>query len=70
MEILLAQTTDAGLADLGWTTRELRTWHVWDSSIDPTHAAFRDWHDADARFRTLLAERELGDFICCVAVRS
>jgi 2-polyprenyl-3-methyl-5-hydroxy-6-metoxy-1,4-benzoquinol methylase len=58
------------LADLGWTTRELRTWHVWDSSIDPTHAAFRDWHDADARFRTLLAERELGDFICCVAVRS
>ncbi len=56
------------LCDLGWTIRELRTWHLWDGSSDPTHATLRDWHAADARFRTLLAERELGDFITCVAV--
>jgi 2-polyprenyl-3-methyl-5-hydroxy-6-metoxy-1,4-benzoquinol methylase len=58
------------LADLGWAPRELRTWHLWNSSSDPTHATLRDWHAADARFRTLLAERELGDFITCVAVRA
>jgi 2-polyprenyl-3-methyl-5-hydroxy-6-metoxy-1,4-benzoquinol methylase len=58
------------LADLGWTTRELRTWHLWDSSSDPTHATLRDWYTSDARFRTLLAERDLGDFITCVAVRA
>ncbi|MGH9347685.1 MAG: class I SAM-dependent methyltransferase [Vicinamibacterales bacterium] len=58
------------LAELGWSIRELRTWHLWDSSGDPTHATLRDWHAADARFRALLAERELGDFIACVAVRT
>jgi 2-polyprenyl-3-methyl-5-hydroxy-6-metoxy-1,4-benzoquinol methylase len=58
------------LADLGWTTRELRTWHLWDSSGDPTHATLRDWYASDARFRALLTERELGDFITCVAVRA
>jgi 2-polyprenyl-3-methyl-5-hydroxy-6-metoxy-1,4-benzoquinol methylase len=58
------------LRDLGWTTRELRTWHLWDGSTDPTHATLRDWHAADARLRALLVERELGDFIACVAVRA
>lgn len=58
------------LADLGWTTRELHTWHLWDSSSDPTHATLRDWYASDARFRTLLTERDLGDFITCVAVRA
>jgi 2-polyprenyl-3-methyl-5-hydroxy-6-metoxy-1,4-benzoquinol methylase len=57
------------LTTLGWQVRQLRTWHVWDGSDDPTHATFRDWCAADARFRRLLTERELGDFITCVAVR-
>jgi 2-polyprenyl-3-methyl-5-hydroxy-6-metoxy-1,4-benzoquinol methylase len=58
------------LPRLGWRIRELRTWHVWDGSDDPTHATLRDWVEADARFRQLLAERELGDFITCVASRA
>jgi 2-polyprenyl-3-methyl-5-hydroxy-6-metoxy-1,4-benzoquinol methylase len=57
------------LRELGWVARELRTWHLWDSSNDPTHATLRDWHAADARMRALLVERDLGDFIACVAVR-
>jgi 2-polyprenyl-3-methyl-5-hydroxy-6-metoxy-1,4-benzoquinol methylase len=57
------------LGELGWSLRELRTWHVWDGSTDPTHATLRDWHAADARLRALIAERELGDFIECVAVK-
>jgi 2-polyprenyl-3-methyl-5-hydroxy-6-metoxy-1,4-benzoquinol methylase len=57
------------LTGLGWSIRELRTWHLWDGSSDPTHATLRDWFAADARFRALLAERDLGDFITCVAVR-
>jgi hypothetical protein len=65
-----ADSIRGGLPKLGWQLRDLRTWHVWDGSEDPTHATLRDWHAADARLRTLLAERELGDFITCVAVRA
>lgn len=57
------------LDGLGWVVRELRTWHLWDVSNDPTHATLRDWFTADARFRALLTERDLGDFVACVAVR-
>jgi SAM-dependent methyltransferase len=59
----------AKLPEAGWQVRSLRTWHVWDGSSDPTHATLREWFAADARFRRLLEERELGDFITCVAVR-
>ena len=55
---------------LGWQVQHLQTWHVWDSNADPTHATLREWHDADARFRQLLIERELGDFLACVATRT
>lgn len=59
----------ATLESLGWAVRELHTWHLWDASGDPSHATLRDWHAADSRFRALLAERHLGDFIACVAVK-
>jgi 2-polyprenyl-3-methyl-5-hydroxy-6-metoxy-1,4-benzoquinol methylase len=65
-----AASVREGLARLGWHVRELRTWNVWDGSDDPTHATMRDWLAADARFARLLAERDLGDFITCVAVRA
>jgi 2-polyprenyl-3-methyl-5-hydroxy-6-metoxy-1,4-benzoquinol methylase len=55
---------------LGWNILDLHTWHVWDGNADPTRATLREWHDADARFRQLLAERELGDFLVCVATRT
>jgi hypothetical protein len=34
------------------------------------HETLRDWWVADARFRRLLTERDLGDFVTCVAVRA
>ena len=55
---------------LGWTIDTLRTWHVWDGDADPTKATLREWVDADARFRRLLEERGLGDFLECVAIRT
>jgi 2-polyprenyl-3-methyl-5-hydroxy-6-metoxy-1,4-benzoquinol methylase len=58
------------LPTLGWTIVSLRTWHVWDGDADPTKATLREWCDADARFRRLLEERDLGDFLECVAVRA
>jgi SAM-dependent methyltransferase len=53
----------------GWRVRDLHTWHFWDGSSDPTHASLRDLFVADARFRRLLRESELGDFLTCVAER-
>ena len=70
VEAVSAATIREGLPRVGWQVRELRTWHVWDGSDDPIHATLRDWFAADARFRRLLIERELGDFITCVAVRA
>ena len=57
------------LPKLGWRVTELTTRLLWDGSADPTHATLREWWAYDARFRRLLVERELGDFINCVAVR-
>jgi hypothetical protein len=70
VEAVTAASLRTGLPRIGWNVRDLRTWHVWDGSDDPTHATLRDWFAADARFRRLLTERELGDFISCVAVRA
>jgi 2-polyprenyl-3-methyl-5-hydroxy-6-metoxy-1,4-benzoquinol methylase len=58
------------LPQLGWRIVSLRTWHIWDGDADPTKATLREWVDADARFRQLLEERDLGDFINCVAQRA
>ena len=57
------------LPKLGWRVTELTTRLLWDGNADPTHATLREWWSHDARFRRLLVERELGDFINCVAVR-
>jgi 2-polyprenyl-3-methyl-5-hydroxy-6-metoxy-1,4-benzoquinol methylase len=57
------------LPRLGWKVSELTTRLIWDADADPTRATLRQWWAADARFRQLLVERELGDFITCVAVR-
>ena len=57
------------LPRLGWRIAELTTHLVWDRAADPTRATLRDWWAADARFRRLLAERDLGDLITCVAVK-
>jgi len=70
VDAVTAQSIRRGLPVVGWQVLDLRTWHLWDGCEDPTHATLRDWHAADARFRALLAERELGDFITCVAVRA
>jgi SAM-dependent methyltransferase len=70
VDTVTAVSVRDGFPRIGWRIRELRTWHVWDGSDDPTHATLRDWCAADARFRRLLSERDLGDFITCVAVRT
>ena len=57
------------LPRLGWKVSELSTRLIWDADADPTRATLRQWWAADARFRRLVVERELGDFITCVAVR-
>lgn len=65
-----AHTVPVWLDELGWRVVERRTRHTWDRSDDPTHQALRDWWDRDARFRRLLAERNLGDRFLCVAIKS
>ena len=57
------------LPRLGWCIAEFATHGVWDSSPDPTRATVREWWAADARFRRLLTDRDLGDLITCVAVK-
>jgi protein-L-isoaspartate O-methyltransferase len=57
------------LPSLGWCIEQLTTDLIWDRAADPIHATVRDWWAADARFRRLLAERELGDLITCLAVK-
>ncbi len=57
------------LPKLGWRIEKLATHLIWDCDYDPTKATLRDWHGADARFRRLLDERNLGDLITCVAVK-
>ena len=60
----------AELPRLGWRVLELETHTVWDGCADPTRATLREWWASDARFRRLLAERDLGDLLTCVAVRA
>jgi len=57
------------LEPLGWSVLRLTTDTLWAVDADPFAATLRDWFTADARFRRLLTDRELGDFITCVAVR-
>lgn len=69
IDLVSAKSLRAELPRLGWRVAELATHGVWDTAADPTRATLREWWAADARFRRLLAERELGDLITCVAVR-
>jgi SAM-dependent methyltransferase len=64
------RTLRAELPALGWRIEQLTTDLVWDISADPTRATVREWWATDARFRRLLAERELGDIITCVAMKA
>lgn len=57
------------LPRLGWRIEHLNTHLLWTGSADPCHATLREWYDADARFRDLLAEKDLGDFLLVVARR-
>jgi 2-polyprenyl-3-methyl-5-hydroxy-6-metoxy-1,4-benzoquinol methylase len=57
------------LPQLGWRIENLVTRHIWDGNADPHHALWREWWVADARFRRFVVERDLGDFITCVAVK-
>jgi SAM-dependent methyltransferase len=57
------------LAPPDWEIVRLVTRAFWAVDADPLVATFREWFDADARFRRLLEERELGDFLLCVAIR-
>lgn len=56
-----------GLPRLGWRIEHLHTHLIWTGSADPTHAALRDSYASDARFRRLLADRDLGDLVLVVA---
>ena len=53
-----------------WELVRLTTDTFWGSDADPVVATMREWFAADARFRRLIAERDLGDFLLCVAVRT
>lgn len=57
------------LPRLGWKIVHWESHLLWTTSADPTHATLREWYAADARFRQLLAERDLGDLILLVARR-
>lgn len=69
IEQVSARSLRAWLDGSGWRIAEFETTMVWDRSPDAMHATLRDWWHADARFRELLRERELGDFVVCVAFR-
>ncbi len=57
------------LRERGWDILRLTTDTLWAVDTDPCAATMRDWFIADARFRRLLTDWELGDFMTCVAVR-
>jgi SAM-dependent methyltransferase len=52
-----------------WDLLRLTTETFWAVNADPLVATAREWFDADARFRRLLSERDLGDFVLCIARR-
>lgn len=69
VEQVSAESLRRELPRLGWRIVHWDSHQLWTTSADPTHATLREWYAADARFRQLLAERDLGDFILVVARR-
>jgi 2-polyprenyl-3-methyl-5-hydroxy-6-metoxy-1,4-benzoquinol methylase len=51
----------------GWDVLSVRTHSFWHGSMDPESAMFRELYANDARFRTMLEARGLGDFLVCTA---
>ncbi len=70
VDIVGVKSLRAKLPELGWRVRNVRTERIWDGNADPLHATLRDWWDADARFRALLASKDLGDLVTVVAERA
>ena len=70
VELVSVRTLREQLPRLGWQVRSCATELVWDGSADPLHATVREWYSYDARFRALIAEKELGDLVTVVAVRA
>lgn len=70
VDLVGVQSLRRELPRLGWRIVELSTRAIWDGSADPTRATLREWWASDARFQGLLAERDLGDLVTCVAVKS
>ena len=60
----------AELPLLGWEIVSLDTSGVWTMDADPTAATLREWWAHDARFRRFVVERELGDYVTCIARRT
>jgi SAM-dependent methyltransferase len=58
------------LPRLGWRLERLTSRFLLTRSADPSHATLREWYAADARFRGLLAEKDLGDMILFLARRA
>ena len=69
VDLVSASWLRTTLVSQGWRVAELETWHYWHAGDDPAYTMFRDWLGADARFRLMLGERDLGDLVRCVAVR-
>lgn len=70
VDSLSPHTLRTELPKLGWTIESLYTHLFWHSGAHPEHAVLRDAFAYDARFRTLLRNRELGDMLVCVARRA
>ena len=69
VDLVTAASLRERLPAIGWEIEELWTDTIWDGNPEPTHASVREWWEADARFRQMIRERELGDLIVCVARR-
>lgn len=69
VEQVSAESLRRELPRLGWRIVHWESHLLWTGSADPTHATLREWYAADARFRQLLAERDLGDLVLLVARR-
>lgn len=55
------------LPQLGWKILSLQTDSIWAMNNDEVTASLRDYYGGDARFRVLIKELELGDFVSIVA---
>ena len=69
VDTLTVSTLASMLDASGWDVAQMATSRLWTVDADPRAATLRDWWAADARFRRLLVDRDLGDFVTCVAIK-